>query len=56
MNVGTVCAYILQGLPFDLIHGFSTTAFLYFFALPMLEKFSRIQIKYGLVSGSAQAV
>lgn len=56
VNVGTVCAYILQGLPFDLIHGFSTAAFLYFFALPMLEKFSRIQIKYGLISGSAQAV
>jgi len=54
VNLGTLSAYVLQGLPFDLIHGFSTAAFLYFFALPMLEKLRRVQTKYGLMTGSAQ--
>lgn len=48
VNVATAAAFILQGLPFDLIHGFSVMAFLFFFAQPMLDKLDRIKTKYGL--------
>ncbi len=37
------------GLPFDLIHSFSTAFFLWFIAEPMIDKLERIKIKYGLV-------
>ena len=56
LSLATFSAYLLQGLPFDLIHGFSTAAFLYFFALSMLEKLRRIQTKYGFITGSAYSV
>lgn len=36
------------GLPFDLIHAFSTAAFLILGARPMLEKMERIKKKYGI--------
>ena len=39
----------LQGLPFNLIHGFATGIFLYFAAEPMIEKLDRVKIKYGLI-------
>lgn len=38
-----------QGLPFDLIHGLGTFAFLFFFGEPFLEKIQRVQKKYGLL-------
>ncbi len=40
-------AYI-KGIPFDLIHAFSTVFFLWFISEPMLEKLDRIKIKYGI--------
>lgn len=38
----------IMGLPFDLIHAFSTAFFLWFAAEPMCEKLERIKLKYGL--------
>ena len=43
-----VSTYIL-GIPFDLIHAFSTAFFLWFISEPMLSKLERVKIKYGLV-------
>ena len=40
---------ILQGLPFDLVHGLATAVFLFIIARAMLEKLDRIKQKYGLV-------
>ena len=40
---------ILQGLPFDLIHGLATIVFLFIISRAMLEKLDRIKQKYGLV-------
>lgn len=39
----------LLGLPFDLIHAASTVFFLWFLAVPMLEKLERVKQKYGLM-------
>ena len=44
----SVLAFMAQGLPFDIIHGASTAAFLFFLADPMLEKLDRIKIKYDM--------
>ena len=49
ITLETAIAYYAQGLPFDIVHAFSTTAFLFFFALPMLEKLDRVKTKYGLI-------
>lgn len=49
MNLPTLTAFYVQGLPFDLILAFSTAAFLFFFAEPMLEKLDRIKTKYGIL-------
>ena len=49
VNFQTVTAYMLQGLPFDIIHGFFTLAVLFFLAEPMLEKLERVKTKYGLL-------
>ncbi len=43
----TLLIYYAQGLPYDIIHAFSTLAFLFFFSGPMLEKLSRVKTKYG---------
>ncbi len=48
LNVSSLLMFYAQGLPYDIIHAFSTAAFLFFFAEPMLDKLSRVQIKYGL--------
>lgn len=45
----TVLAAYLQGIPFDLIHAFSTVVFLAVLAPPMLEKLDRVKQKYGLL-------
>ena len=42
-------AAILQGVPFDLIHGLATMTFMAVISRPMLEKLDRIKLKYGLV-------
>lgn len=48
LNLQTLTAFYVQGLPFDLILAFSTAAFLFFFAEPMLEKLDRMKTKYGI--------
>ena len=58
LNFPTVLTFIAQGLPFDIIHAFSTAAFLFFIGIPMLEKLDRVKVKYGLIqqqTGSGQA-
>ncbi len=45
----SIAAAYLAGLPFDLIHAFSTAFFLWCISGEMIEKLVRIKIKYGLV-------
>ena len=47
INTATLLMFYAQGLPYDIIHAFSTAAFLFFFGQPMLEKLSRVKVKYG---------
>lgn len=49
LNRETILAFYIQGLPYDIIHAFSTSAFLFFFAEPMQEKLDRVKTKYGLI-------
>ncbi len=49
INIKMILSSYIAGLPFDLIHAFSTTLFLWFFAVPMLEKLNRIKVKYNLM-------
>lgn len=46
----TLVAYLISGVPVDLVKGASTFLFLWFGGRPMLEKLQRIKIKYGLIS------
>lgn len=48
-----VAAYCLSGLPMDLVQAASTAVFLWFLALPMLEKLDRVKVKYGLLAAKA---
>lgn len=50
MNFETITTYLALGFPFDIVHGLSTVAFLFFGAEPMLEKLDRVKTKYGLLS------
>lgn len=43
-----VSAYVM-GLPYDVIHGFSTAFFMWLLAEPFIEKLERIKVKYGLM-------
>lgn len=43
-----IASAYLMGIPFDLIHALSTVFFLWFIALPMIDKLDRIKVKYGL--------
>ncbi len=43
-----ISSYI-AGLPMDIIHSLSTVFFLWFMAEPMIDKFERVKIKYGLI-------
>lgn len=49
-NWQTLLAYYISGVPVDLIKGAATFIFLWIGARPMLEKLTRIKIKYGLIS------
>ncbi len=49
INMQTLIAYYVTGLPMDLVHAFGTVIFIMFAAEPMLEKMDRIKVKYGLV-------
>lgn len=42
-------ANIVSGIPFNLVHAFSTVLFLWFGAEPMCEKIERVKVKYGLI-------
>ncbi len=42
-------AAYLSGLPFDLIHAFSTAVFLWFISGSMIEKIDRVITKYGIL-------
>lgn len=48
VNWGIFLAYCSTGLPMDLIHAAGTMVFLWFAALPMLEKLDRVKTKYGI--------
>lgn len=48
LNIKIIMTYYLTGFPMDLIHALATVIFLWFGALPMLEKLERIKIKYEL--------
>lgn len=50
INGAMLLSAYAMGLPFDLIHAFSTAFFLWFIAEPMIEKLERIKIKYGLIT------
>lgn len=41
--------YLIQGIPFNLIHATASVIFLLLISRPMLEKLDRIKLKYGLV-------
>ena len=49
-NWKTLLAYYISGVPVDLVKGVSTFIFLWIGARPMLEKLTRIKVKYGLIS------
>lgn len=44
---GLIAVYI-SGFPVDLVHGAGTALFLFFGAMPLLEKLERIKSKYGI--------
>ena len=50
INLKMLISSYAAGLPFDLIHAFSTAVFLWFISDPMIDKLERIKIKYGLVA------
>jgi len=50
LSAEAVALACIRGIPFDLIHAFSTVVFLFFISEPMLEKLDRIKEKYGLIS------
>ena len=47
-----VLPFYVQGLPFDIIHAFSTSVILFFAAEPMLTKLDRVKVKYGLLKSA----
>lgn len=48
LNLQTVLAVYIAGLPFNLIHGVSTFIFLMLIGNSMIRKLSRIKIKFGM--------
>ncbi len=50
VNFNIFLAYCATGFPMDLIHAAGTMVFLWFAAIPMLEKLDRIKMKYGILS------
>lgn len=44
----TLLAYIVSGIPFDLIHAGSTMLFLWLLAEPVMEKLHRVKQRFGL--------
>lgn len=48
-SLDALLAEYSTGIPFDLVHAFSTFIFLIIISRPMIEKLERIKIKYGLL-------
>lgn len=46
---GSIWGVYLSGLPVNAVHGLATVLTLFFFSQPMLEKLTRIKIKYGFL-------
>ncbi len=49
INWNILLSYYITGFPVDLVHASATVLTIWFAAEPMLEKFDRIKVKYGLV-------
>ncbi len=49
INLDTIKATYLSGLPVNVIHGLATFLTLFFFSKPLFEKLDRIQVKYGML-------
>lgn len=49
LNLKILLGYYITGFPMDIVHAAATVLFLWFGALPMLEKLDRIKTKYGLI-------
>lgn len=49
IHLETVLAYCITGFPVDCVHAAATVIFLWFGAVPMLDKLRRIRTKYGLL-------
>lgn len=48
INLQTVAAYIISGIPFDLIHAVSTVIFILIIGDALLKKCCRLRVKFGL--------
>lgn len=49
INMENLIAIYASGLPFDVVHAFSTVVFLFLISNTMLEKFDRVKNKYGII-------
>ncbi|MBR6801411.1 MAG: ECF transporter S component [Eubacteriaceae bacterium] len=49
INLETIGAMFISGLPVNFIHGLATFIFLYVLARPLLEKIDRVKTKYGIL-------
>jgi energy-coupling factor transport system substrate-specific component len=54
INRQILIATYLSGIPFDLVHAGSTVLFLFFIEKPMIEKVTRVRVKYGLLDEAEQ--
>lgn len=48
LNLKSLVAIYISGLPFDLMHATASVLFLWALAEPMIEKIERLKVKYGL--------
>ena len=48
INLQTITAYIVSGIPFDLIHAVSTVIFVLITGDALLKKCCRLRVKFGL--------
>ena len=48
LNLATIGAYIISGIPFDLIHAVSTVIFILIIGEALLKKCCRLRVKFGL--------
>ncbi len=48
LNLSLLLASLLSGFPMDLVHAFATALFLWFASGPLIEKLTRLRVKYGI--------